>query len=187
MCVCVSGSLVTLKGRVVSKRVVAPLVINQTLITVRPTYLLPALKRSDREGDENMVDGGSKFASDRTFLCYGDTQDAVRGTDDITSDPVLTMEQEFARNDKWQNYRGEEFSAWAEWQYVTSAKLELSDAGSGVGLRDEGHEGWSVDDFCRVVNTFIIERVPLAETVESDGNLVLTALEVLAIRLYTGE
>jgi hypothetical protein len=164
----------------------APLVINQTLITVRPTYLLPALKRSDRERDENPKDGGSKFASDRTFLCYGDTQDAVRGTEAITANPVLTMEQEFARNDKWQNYRGEEFSAWTEWQYVTSAKLELSDAGSGVGRRDEGHQGWSVDDFCRAANTFIKDRVPLAETIESDGILELSALEVIAVRLYTG-
>jgi hypothetical protein len=49
--------------------------INQKCITVRPTYLIPAkLAEGETDGVEN------KFAGDRTFISYGNTQDAVRGT-----------------------------------------------------------------------------------------------------------
>jgi hypothetical protein len=40
---------------------------------------------------------------------YGSTQDAVRGTEDVTANPVLTMEQEWARNDEWKDWRGREY------------------------------------------------------------------------------
>lgn len=63
-------------------------VINQKLIVVRPTFLLP-MKRSSEE-----VAGSSKFAGDRAFLHYGGTGDAVRGLAEITDEPPLTMRQE---------------------------------------------------------------------------------------------
>ena len=55
--------------------------INQQLITVRPTFLLPAKKSGKGEG-------GSKFASDCTMLKYGVGGEHVRGMGDITSNLV---------------------------------------------------------------------------------------------------
>jgi hypothetical protein len=91
--------------------------VYQDLITVRPTYLLPSQER--KEGINMSIDEAiSKFAADRTFLSYGSSMDSIRGLTDITNNPVLTMAQEFARNDQWVDWRGTVFSAWKEWTYV---------------------------------------------------------------------
>ena len=93
--------------------------INQRLITVRPTYMLPMNQRA------NAGDASPKFAGEKNFLHFGSLQDGVRGLDDITDEPVLTMEQvmmepmnlnasspfnysfqEWARDDQWTDWLG---------------------------------------------------------------------------------
>lgn len=71
--------------------------IQQKLVIVRPTFLLPAKKLEDNAFSNT----SSKFAGDRSFLQYGGTNDAVRGLAEITDDAPLTMKQEWARDDKW--------------------------------------------------------------------------------------
>jgi hypothetical protein len=115
--------------------------INQTLITVRPTYLISAKMLYKGPAEKG---GSSKFASNRTFLSYGSSQDAARGIEDITSTLVLTMEQEWMRGGEWTDYRGNGCHAADEWQYVTEP-VDLASNGSkrgtGVGIRDEGGGG----------------------------------------------
>jgi len=38
---------------------------------------------------------------------------------DILDDPVLTMEEEWLRNDQWTDWQGKSYSGAEEWQYVT--------------------------------------------------------------------
>jgi hypothetical protein len=151
--------------------------INQKLITVRPTYLLPAKKQT-------ADDIASKFAGDRTFLAYGSTQDAVRGTEDVTANPVLTMEQEWARNDEWKDWRGREYSGWREWKYVINAVgADKKQQQEGIGGRDEGHDSFTLQTFVDVINTHVQEK---AKKLKLENVPQLTRSEVIAIRLYTG-
>jgi hypothetical protein len=152
--------------------------VNQTLITVRPTYLLPAKKQS--------IDGVvSKFAADCTFLTYGSTQDAVRGTEDVTADPVLTMRQEWARNDEWKDWTGTTYTGWREWQYVLNpvGGGEQRQEGSGVGERDVGRDGFTLHTFMDTINAHVQEK---AKQLKLDDAPLLTRAEVISIRLYEG-
>ena len=152
--------------------------INQKLITVRPTYLLPARRQLGSNG-------ASKFASDRTFLEYGNTQDAVRGIEEITDGPVLTMDQEWARDDQWSDWKGSVYSGWREWLYVINAvgAGEQRQEGGGVGGRDVGRDGFSLQDFMDQINGYVKEK---ATKMKLETPPLLTRLEVIAIRLYTG-
>jgi hypothetical protein len=174
----VAGEPKLLRGTFVASKTIKTFRMNQKLITVRPTYLLPANKQADA------TTGASKFAGDRAFLSYGDTRDAVRGLEDITSSPPLTMEQEFARNDKWKDWQGQEFSAWQEWEYVINPVVQTS-GGSGHGTRDAGRPGWTIEQFVERANEYIRKQ---AQTLCLDEHEipVLTLPEVIAIRLYTG-
>jgi hypothetical protein len=138
-----AGTIKTMRGKVLSEKTVQEYRISQKLITVRPTYLLPASRER-----EAVLLSSSKFAGDRNFLTFGNTRDAARGMEDVTGNPVLTIEQEFARNDKWQDWKGQEFSAWQQWQYVVNPILpadEGSGQGSGHGERDKGRTGWTIE------------------------------------------
>ena len=88
--------------------------INQQLITLRPTFL-QSRKQTDHGTTKLKC---SKYASDRTFLHYGGTKEAVRGLQDITAELVLTMEQEWTRGDEWVDWKGNRYSATKEWAYV---------------------------------------------------------------------
>jgi hypothetical protein len=120
--------------------------INQTLITVRVTYKVPATKGP--AADEN---GGSKFASECNFLTFGTAGDCLRGMDDILDDPVLTMEEGWLRNDQWADWQGKTHHGAVEWQYVTrptpSSDVRMA-SGSGVGGRDvlgkEMRDSWAL-------------------------------------------
>jgi hypothetical protein len=153
--------------------------IAQKLITVRPTYMLPA-ERSVGVGS------ASKFASDRTLLTYGTTKDA---NSDNMIDPTLTMAQEWARNDIWCDWRGNTFSAWEQWEYVIN-KVPANTEGEampfgGAGHRDRDHEGMGPSEFLRSVNSYVEEQAKDLALME-DEYVLLTRDEVLAIRLYTG-
>jgi hypothetical protein len=154
--------------------------INQSLITVRLTYLLPAQKQKGTKAT-------GKFAADSTFLSYGQTQDAVRGSEDVTSNPVLTMQQEWARDDKWTDWQGKGFSGWREWEYVINPVPHPEDVqrkeGSGVGTRDADRDGFSVQAFVDQVNGHVTAK---SETMRLDVAPLLIWAEVVAIRLYTG-
>jgi hypothetical protein len=134
--------------------------INQALITVRPTYLVSAKVARDGAGRQ----ASSKFASNRTFLSYGSSQDAARGIDDITAVVVLTMEQEWMRDDHWCDFKGTRFSAADEWEYVTGAidpEAASKKRKSGVGERDAGRDGWTPEKFQQVVNDSLQEQVAM--------------------------
>lgn len=111
---------------------------------------------------------------------------------DILDDPVLTMEEEWLRNDQWTDWQGKSYSGAEEWQYVTrpmpSAAVR-SVGGSGVGGRDvkgsETRDGWTPQMFREKVNAHIRQRWEEMGK-ESPDLMLLTTLEVLAIRLYTG-
>jgi hypothetical protein len=75
---------------------------------------------------------------------------------------------------------GETFGAWEEYRYVTGK------AGGKPG-RDNGREGWELGRFLKVANDYILtqaEKLLMAE--EEAQSHLLTWLEVVAIRLYTG-
>ena len=64
-----------------AKELVPAKIVNQKLITVRPTFLLPAKGAGESTG-------GSKFASDTTTLNYGIGEVHSRGMADVTREPV---------------------------------------------------------------------------------------------------
>jgi hypothetical protein len=161
------------------------LFVNQKLITVRPTYLIATKTTAASLGL-------SKFACDYNFLHFGNTECMVRGIADITNRPVLTMEQEFSRNDSWTDWKGTTFSAWAEWEYVTSPVAGATDgcatdgsAGSGFGARDEGRTGWEPAKFLEVANA-AIRKGAEERSLSASAAPLLSLSEVIAIRLYTG-
>ena len=89
---------------------------------------------------------------------------------------------EWARNDKWVNWKGVEFSGWKEFKYVTGVAVDDLDENQ-KSKRDKGHEGWTVDKFCTCIDGFV--RTKARNKGKWDAQL-LEREEVLAIRLYTG-
>jgi hypothetical protein len=155
--------------------------VNQRLITVRPTFMLP-IELRDGLGlaDDSVL---SKFAVDHTLLQYGNARSAIANIDDITRELTLTMEEEWLRNDTWQS-RGSVLSALDEWEYVRGAAEETF-SGDGVGTRDEGHDGWSLDFFLETINDHVKAQATKLQIPAGKYEL-LTLDEVTAIRLYTG-
>jgi hypothetical protein len=148
--------------------------MNQRLITIRPTFLTPFVNEDVNSNATN------KFVTARTFLSFGNSSDVRRGLQEITHESPLTMIQEWARNDKWTDWKGRSFMAWKEYQYATGVVPPSADS---EALRDAGHHGWSLDTFSSKINAQVREnasRKGLADVYE------LNAQEVIAIRLYTG-
>jgi hypothetical protein len=154
--------------------------MNQKLITVRPTYMLPVKPRNDATLRKE-----SKFASDHSILSYGHAADMVRGEDDIIGSLVLTMEQEWRRNEKWADWKGIAYSAWEEWEYVQGKALGSEKRGSGVGEHDYGHEGWTLKRFKQEANNYVEDQADSLQ-LDPDEYQLLTLDEVIALRLYTG-
>jgi hypothetical protein len=95
------------------------------------------------------------------------------------------MEQEFARDTEWSDFHGERHHLKCEWQYVMGPASEKR--GCTAGTRDEGNEGNTVDDFKRIINSFIAERrVKGYDGKLPEANAFLTQDEVVAVRLYSG-
>ena len=63
------------------------------------------------------------------------------------------MVQEWARNDTWTDWVRHEHSASREWEYVTMPVADGAQRqeGSGVGGRDAGHDGFTVQEPCVVI------------------------------------
>jgi hypothetical protein len=174
------------------------------LITVSVTYRLSASAADSEEGAE----AASKLATNRTFLSYGSSKDSVRGLGDVVRDPAFTMEQEFARDDRWYTWGGGKKlrSAREEYRYVVEGRavVSLGDTRSGeqdVG-RDAGHEGWALEQFVQAAGEYVdaafrrqLARRFVASLLRGGGGCGeqaggelprLTREEVIALRLYTG-
>jgi hypothetical protein len=152
--------------------------INQRCITVRPTFAPPAA-----QGGAGVE--ANKFATNRNFLSYGNSGDVQRGLAEITSEAPMTMEQEWARNDSWADWKGERYGGWAEYAYVTG--VAVTDLPPGAdGARDKGREGWTVERFRECINAALRENASWCEPRgRTKGPPGLLREEVVAIRLYT--
>jgi hypothetical protein len=155
--------------------------MDQRLIIVQPTYMLPLKNHSN--GSLRRKD--SKFASDHTILEYGNASDMVRGDGEITESLVLTMEQEWRRNDKWVCWKGLKYSGREEWEYVQGVAKTRDKLSDGVGKHEEGHEGWPLVRFKKEVNAYIEQQAASMELLSAEYQL-LTLDEVISLRLYTG-
>jgi hypothetical protein len=126
----------------------------------------------------------SKLATNHTFLVYGTRKDIVRGVSDITADPVLTMEMEFARNDKWKEWNGKAYSGWVEYEYVVHGRAVYDLPSDEVDRqRDKGHDGWTIDEFHQQINLQVIEN---GHKRGIEDPPLLNKNEVIGLRLYTG-
>ena len=144
--------------------------MNQRLITVQLTYTVPpSLVKEEESPDEP----SSRFLSKVADLRYGGLNDAGGGISGLLEDPVLTMEEEFGRNDQWVDWNGHNFWGLKEWEYVTGPAKEGEAGVDAIG--DKGHDGWLPEDFLRCINGTL-----------EDEQLHLDMDEVLAVRLYTG-
>jgi hypothetical protein len=92
--------------------------------------------------------------------------------------------QEWARNDTWVNWTGQEHSDWEQFRYVTGVAVTVTDLAPAEqgGARDKGHEGWAPDRFLDEINAALRACARKA----AKGEAELTLNEMLAIRLYTG-
>ena len=150
--------------------------INQRLITVRPTFAPPA-----EQGGAGVE--ANKFATNRNFLSYGSSEDVQRGLAEITSEAPMAMQQEWARNDKWVDWTGQEHSGWEQFRYVTG--VAVTDLPPGAdGARDKGHEGWTAARYLDEINAAL--RACAMKAAKGEAAAELTLNEMLAIRLYTG-
>ena len=102
----------------------------------------------------------------------------VRGVVEIVFARPLTMAEEWARDHRWTDWKGESFGGQGEWDYVWSQSAVEKVLPSGV-VFDQGHGGWRLARFRRLY----VERVAAAG---GGGELVPTLEEVAAARLYTG-
>jgi hypothetical protein len=151
--------------------------IHQKLITVMPTFMLPA-HISQRDTFETEP---HRFASHRTFLTFGNLRDVVTSVEDIVAHPVLTMKQEWLDFDRHWTKEGAEYSARIEWQYVdgrakegartkqyvngaakegkvakeNGTAKEGAHAHAKFHRRDAKHGGMTVEDFMREANEYI--------------------------------
>ena len=128
-------------------------------------------------------------------LQFADRQAYARGTHELTSSPVLTLEQEWLRNNTWRARDGSIFNSNEEWAYVKGiAGTAPQQSGSidgefqlttFAGQRDVSNEGMSAQDFVERANDFLRKRAK-AINEELSPDSFLTMDEVLSLRLYTG-
>ena len=101
----------------------------------------------------------------------------VRGVVEIVFARPLTMAEEWARDHRWTDWKGESFGGQGEWDYVWSQPAV--EGRGGIAGFDQGHGCWRLADFRQLY----VERVAAAG---GGGELVPTLEEVAAARLYTG-
>jgi hypothetical protein len=131
--------------------------VQQQLITVQPTYLV-----TKRSGSGGCVNQTCRLMSNPTMLKYGGRTQFGRGLAEIVSKPVLTMEQEFMRDDRWTSWNGAEHSGAAEWLYVAPGSAAIEGVSTCVGgkkdhtpERDQGNGGKTAEDFLVEANGLI--------------------------------
>eukprot|EP01006_Ploeotia_vitrea_P060140 TRINITY_DN75367_c0_g1_i1.p1 TRINITY_DN75367_c0_g1~~TRINITY_DN75367_c0_g1_i1.p1 ORF type:complete len:662 (+),score=42.20 TRINITY_DN75367_c0_g1_i1:263-1987(+) len=145
--------------------------VNQDLIHVAPSFKVP-------KGPVSRCSVG-KMVVDQTYLSYGTRRDYVRGLQDIISQPVLSMQQEWERDHKWTTYyagRIADHSGKHEWDYV----LNPTKCAPGAA-RDNGHDGFSIEKYRTIVNEHIAKVAP-----QDKRHIQLTYDEIIGLRLYTG-
>ena len=150
----------------------------QTLYIVSATYR-KAIAGSHDSGD-------ARHCVSTVTLDYGDRSAYINNMYDVTSMPLLTMEQEFGREKRWVDRYGEEHTLRGVYEYVTGKAQFVN---SKNGKRDERHNDWTVDDFMNVINGHIEAR----RTADAECRIALpeeecelTRDEVIAVRLYSG-
>jgi len=94
-------------------------------------------------GVDQTTGAGGKLVGEPVSLQYASRRAFIAGLDDILSRPMLTMEQEFARDLEWVDYKGVDYSLREEWEYVNGPAKETR--GRTPGVRDEGNDGKTVD------------------------------------------
>ena len=151
----------------------------QRLLVVTATFMPP--NRSKNDVGTGGPDG--KLCASVTTLSYGSRRDFIRGLDDVTAQPVLTMEHEFSRQHTWKDKRGVEYSLQSEWAYVNGPAK--STKGCTPGTRDMGNDGKTPTSFLADINAFIRERCAARKGMRTEL-MELILEEVLAIRLYSG-
>ena len=95
-------------------------------------------------------------------------------------------------SDRRYDWKGARYTLRNEWLYA-AVGLAARREGCTPGVRDAEHDGWSVDDFVRVVNAHVhkqrarIAREDRGRTLGFDErHAYLDRNEVIAVRLYTG-
>jgi hypothetical protein len=152
---------------------------------------------SDGKSGYGYSDQCSKLVDAAWQLSFADRTAYIRGTDEITVCPVLTMEQEWAQGRTWTDWSGRVFIDKDEWDYVVEGVP--TEADTPVGRHEQGrncrgrwegteweHVGWTLDAF-----VFHINSIVTAHYVEHNGRQpiqveLLTRDEVISLRLYTG-
>jgi hypothetical protein len=151
--------------------------ITRKCIYVRPTYL------PTTQGNTSGL-APARLCGDRVFLEYGDSHDVQHGMDDVINDPVLTMEQEFMRDDTWTDWKEDVYCAADEYRYV--AHEESEDGRRGNPKRDRGQGGKLVGYFLSETNE-VIRNLCLHGTGKPPHfSELLTTNEMIGLRLYTG-
>jgi len=167
------GERITVKGGA------AKLFVRRRLLTVTATYkVLPSDIRSRCEGT-------AKHCGSTRTLVYGTRASYIAGNEEILGKPVLTMEQECQRAWEFEDWKGVKYRLDSEWQYVSGVAKQKEDCTAGV--RDNGNEGKTVDDFVDQINSHIEERRRLGHGRELPTEFAyMTRDEVLAVRLFSG-
>ena len=96
---------------------------------------------------------------------------------------VLTMEQEWMRGDKWVDWKGKEYDGRSEFEYVVYPVPDKQPEGREG--RDLGRAGWTVERFAKTMNDLLRARAA-ERSEEVSEEMLLTPLEVVGLRLYTG-
>ena len=153
--------------------------VKQKLIVVRATYTISA------HGGGGASDGG-KFVGFSQTLTYASRDAFVKGLHELLARPFLTMEQECTRELAWTDWAGKGYTIADEFDYVNGSATRK--AGCTPGVRDEHHDGRTVDDFVAIAREYVLERLAQkgGGTAESHAAAVLTRDEVIAVRLYSG-
>lgn len=152
---------------------------NQRLLVCTATYQPP------RAGLAAGGEGSGKMVGAAAMLSYGKRTAYVEGIDDLFAKPVLSMADEFARDDSWADWRGVSYTLKSEWKYVTGPASLREDC--TPGRRDGNNHGKTVDQFVEQVNEWIQQRRALGHGTKLPlSYALLTREEVLAVRLYSG-
>jgi hypothetical protein len=95
------------------------------------------------------------------------------------------MRQEWVRDDTWKDWKGTTYSGWREWQCVINPVGDGAQRqeGSGVGGRDAGRDGYTLQKFIDTINSYVVNKSKLLKL---DNAPLLTRSEVINIGLYTG-
>ena len=156
----------------------------QRLLVVTATYQDP---EADPSG--NLAQQRAYFAPrlccGSASMAFGRREWFVAGLGALTVRPVITMEQEFARDIRWTDGHGTRHRLMDQWAYVSGAAVTGAIYPGGP-VRDADNGGKQPDAFLREVNVFIAKRRTAGHGVLPERFAMLSMEEVLAVRLWTG-